>query len=62
MSRFESLLSLLNLQNRLIFTSQIDDNLLKIDSIDWKFVNNKIAKLRTESYNFLYSTLRVEQL
>jgi hypothetical protein len=52
-SRFESLLDLLNLKNRLVFTSHINENLLKVNSINWELVNDKIIELRRKSYDFL---------
>jgi exopolysaccharide biosynthesis predicted pyruvyltransferase EpsI len=57
-SRFESILNVLNLQNRLVFTSTIDEALTTKNNINWEMVNNKISELRQESVDFLYKYLR----
>lgn len=53
MSRFNSLLNLFQLNERLIFTSQGYDNQLVINSIDWNHVNEIIKKYKQKSIKLL---------
>lgn len=55
-ARFESLLSILGLQNRLIYDIKEIDNVLEKD-IDWKYVHTILEKKKNESINYLKSSL-----
>ncbi|MDR2409748.1 MAG: polysaccharide pyruvyl transferase family protein [Bacteroidales bacterium] len=57
MSRFESLLTLCGLQNRLIPNNHSLKELLFTDIINWTDVNDKVIKYRQESIQFLLSHL-----
>lgn len=57
LSRFESLLSLLGLQERLIDVEHEDINPLSLSEINWSMVNNIIDEMRMYSFAFLDNAL-----
>ena len=54
MARFNSLLSLFGLENRLVTSSQ---QILSLPLIDFDSIDEKLSTLRTESLNFLIEAL-----
>ena len=58
LARFDSLLRLFNLQERLITPADID-NIDVYKPIDWKRVNQRRAELKVEAVNFIASSLTV---
>jgi len=57
--RFESLLSFLHLENRMI-TNESDFDFRYNEDINWQNVNNVIEKMKIESINFLKEALTDE--
>ncbi len=57
MTRFHSLLSMFNLQGRLINPKTSDLNSVIQSTIDWLSVNEKLDKLRNSSYSYLINNL-----
>ena len=57
MSRFQSLLSLFNLNNRLIGSYDEIAN-ISLEEINWETINGIISKKRTESLGFLEKSLK----
>lgn len=55
-SRIDSLLGLLEIKNRLVFTETVSKNLLE-DNLNYSAIQLKIDKLRHESFTFLLSSL-----
>lgn len=60
-ARFLSLLNQLGLQDRIIEESSDDYQRILDFPIDWKDVNNKLAKLRSVSIHYLENALRYER-
>ena len=56
MARFHSLLSLFNLENRLVSSEEVQTVDLN-QSINWDFVNARRAEMVAESKNFLLNNL-----
>ena len=57
LSRFQSLLTIFGLENRLVLDSSIDIECLIDQNIDWETVNSKIENYRLSSIKFLTSWL-----
>lgn len=53
LSRFNSLLKMFSLEDRLT----IDSNIRQLQDIDWNFIEKKLNHLRIESFNFLKDNL-----
>jgi|SRR5690554_956070 len=59
MARFESLLKMFDLENRLITNlNEVNIEQLVNDQIDWKSVNDKLNDERARAYNFLEENLK----
>lgn len=60
LTRFESLLSMFNLENRIVSPDSFGNDLLK-SPIDWDVVNKEIDEKREASLKFLVDTLKAKQ-
>lgn len=56
--RFQSLLSLFNLNNRLMFEGDKIDKDSMLENIDWIVIDEKLRKLKSQSLSFLEQNLR----
>lgn len=57
MSRFTSLLKVVGLEDRLVTQSSDVDVNKMVQPIDWRLVNDKLVKLRAQSFDFLVRAL-----
>ncbi|RKD91969.1 polysaccharide pyruvyl transferase family protein [Mangrovibacterium diazotrophicum] len=58
LSRFSSVLSELNLENRMIFTEKDDYLAIVGKPIDWDTINKEIEEKRAKARNFIFSSIK----
>ena len=58
LARFQSLLSLFGLENRLLNENDSIPNYIMEDSIDWKLVDIRLQNMRNKSISFLEELLK----